>query len=377
MIRAGIYIHIPFCTVRCMYCDFYTTTYEKNSIPKFVNAIVLEIEQCEVDVSNWIIDTIFFGGGTPSLLDSKSIETIIKALQKKYNLSNIQECTIESNPGQLTANGLKAIRDLGINRISIGVQSLEPDLLKFLTRNHSVNDVYKTYKLVRKAGFDNVNIDMLYSIPGQTPEMLKRDLKSIIALEPEHISAYALTVEKGTELHHLVHNLNVIIPQDPDGTTWLSFTSDFLSDNGFHPYEISSFTQPGQECLHNLHYWRMEPYLAFGPSSNGFDGHRRWRNIRPIEDYLGKIRNGESPIVFTEELNYKEILNEKVGFGIRLTEGVDLNKIRQPELSCLMQNIESAKQKWPGCFAQGNGTLKLSKKGILFADALAVDLLIT
>ncbi|HIB32981.1 MAG TPA: radical SAM family heme chaperone HemW [Candidatus Marinimicrobia bacterium] len=376
VIRAGIYIHVPFCTVRCMYCDFYTITYEKNSIPQFLNAIVSEIERCELDTLNWIIDTLFIGGGTPSLLDSKSIEVILKVLQKNYDLSNIQEFTIEINPGESSLHQLRNFRGLGINRISIGVQSLEPELLKFLTRNHSIDDIYKTYNHARIAGFDNINFDLLYNIPGQTIEQWKRNLERIIMLDPAHISAYALIVEKGTELHQLVHDGKVSIPGDPDGTTWLSFTTKYLSDHGFSPYEISSFTQPGQECRHNLHYWRMEPCLAFGPSAHGFDGHRRWKNVSSMQDYLDKIKNGESPVVFTEELNYKNILNEKVGFGIRMTEGVDLKKIQQPELSMLKLNLEKSEKMWPGCIVKNNEHLKLSEKGILFADSIAVDLMI-
>ncbi|SVA34733.1 uncharacterized protein METZ01_LOCUS87587 [marine metagenome] len=373
---AGIYIHVPFCTIQCMYCDFYTVDLEGNSIPEFVNAVIKEIEYCETDTSGWRFDTIFIGGGTPSLLDSKSIETIINTIYKKYDLSNIKECTIESNPDQITKDRLKDLRRLGIDRISIGVQSLESDLLRFLTRDHTIDDVYKTYDNAKIAGFENVNIDMLYNIPGQTVEQWEIDLERMIKLEPSHISAYELTVEKGTELHRLINNCGVSIPQDPVGTTWLSITSEFLSDRGFLPYEISSFTRPGQECIHNLHYWRVEPYLAFGPSAHGFDGHRRRKNVSSIRDYLDKIRTSGSAVIFDEGLEYKDILNEKVGMGIRMMEGVDMREFKEPELSVLKRNIEKTKNMWPGCIVRNNDHLKLSKKGILFADSIAVDLMI-
>ena len=245
-----------------------------------------------------------------------------------------------------------------------------------MTRDHTIDDVYKTYDHAKIAGFENVNIDMLYNIPGQTVEQWKIDLERIIKLEPSHISAYELTVEKGTELHRLVNNGGVSIPQDPVGTTWLSITSEFLSDRGFLPYEISSFTRPGQKCIHNLHYWRVEPYLAFGPSAHGFDGHRRRKNVSSFRDYLDKIRTSGSAVIFDEGLEYKDILNEKVGMGIRMMEGVDMGEFKEPELSVLKRNIEKTKNMWPRCIVRDNDHLKLSEKGILFADSIAVDLMI-
>ena len=189
MIKAGIYIHIPFCKVKCIYCDFYSITERENSIERFTNAIIQEIKVCTVDVSKWEIDTIFFGGGSPNLLKSHQIEKIISALSKKYDLTNIIESSIEVNPGEVSLGNLKLYKQFGINRLSIGVQSFQPDLLKVLTRNHNREDIFEIYNIARSIGFENINLDLMHSIPGQTFELLEKDLNEIISLKPEHIAA--------------------------------------------------------------------------------------------------------------------------------------------------------------------------------------------
>ena len=206
MKKAGIYMHIPFCTVKCIYCDFYSITDRKNSINRFISAVTKEIERCTVDVSKWIFDTIFIGGGTPSLLNGNQIEKMISALYKKYDLSHVTEFTLETNPGEAPIEHLKAFKSFGINRLSIGVQSLQPKILSFLTRIHDRKQIFKTYNNARSIGYENINMDLIHSIPGQTLQLWKTDLKEIINLQPEHISAYSLTVEKGTELFTMVKN---------------------------------------------------------------------------------------------------------------------------------------------------------------------------
>ena len=203
---AGIYIHIPFCAVKCMYCDFYSITDSEDAIPQFVEAMCWEITNCTIDVSDWEFDTIFIGGGTPSLLKAIHIDGILSCLNKNYDLSNVKEITIEANPGEAPKDRLKDLKSMGINRLSIGVQSLQPQLLKFLTRIHSKEQVFETYNNARLSGFNNINCDLIYSIPNQTLNMWEQDLNTIIKMEPEHISAYALTVEKGTDLFSIVYN---------------------------------------------------------------------------------------------------------------------------------------------------------------------------
>ena len=372
---AGIYIHIPFCAVKCIYCDFYSIANREEAIPRFVKAIITEIERCEVDTSDWEIDTIFLGGGTPSLLESKYIESILKSIQTKYDLSSVTEFTLEANPGEAPKDRLKEFRNLGINRLSMGVQSLEPDLLKFLTRIHSVEQVFETYDNARSIGFDNVSFDLIYSIPGQTWDIWERDINRIIDLEPNHISAYTLTLEKGTDLFRLVKDKKVRMAENEITGEWFLKTHQLMESNGYLSYEISNFSQPGFECRHNLHYWKIHPYLAFGPSAHGFDGTNRWNNSRSLDLFLQQIESGDSPISIIETLTEKDKLNELIGFGLRMNDGIDLKKIPEIFQTQFGENLKIIEKKWDGCFIKNENSISLTKTGMVFGDAIGVDLM--
>jgi len=376
MKSAGIYIHIPFCAVKCIYCDFYSITDRENSIPRFINAIVKEIETCTVDVSNWKLETIFIGGGTPSLLNGRNIESILNALERKYNLAQKKEWTMEANPGEAPLERLKDFRSLGINRLSMGVQSLEPDLLKFLTRIHSANQVFETYEHARNAGFENINCDLIYSMPGQSWEIWERDLLRVLDLKPEHISAYTLTLEKGTELYQFVKKGQVTMPEEDQTGGWFLKTHGILNSHGYSAYEISNFARPGMECRHNLHYWRIHPYLAFGPSAHGFDGSNRWGNVRSLDQYLTQIESGNTPISMKESLTQKNLTNELIGFGLRMNEGIDLAQIPERYLNQFITNLESAREKWSDVLILRDSSVSLTKKGMVYTDAVGVDLML-
>ena len=376
MKSAGIYIHIPFCAVKCIYCDFYSITDRENSIPRFINAIVKEIETCTVDVSNWKLETIFIGGGTPSLLNGRNIESILNALERKYNLAQIKEWTMEANPGEAPLERLKDFRSLGINRLSMGVQSLEPDLLKFLTRIHSANQVFETYEHARNAGFENINCDLIYSMPGQSWEIWERDLLRVLDLKPDHISAYTLTLEKGTELYQFVKKGQVTMPEEDQTGGWFLKTHGILNSHGYSAYEISNFAKPGMECRHNLHYWRIHPFLAFGPSAHGFDGSNRWGNVRSLDQYLTQIESGNTPISMKESLTQKNLTNELIGFGLRMNEGIDLAQIPERYLNQFNTNLESARQKWSDVLILRDSSVSLTKKGMVYTDAVGVDLML-
>lgn len=376
MKSAGIYIHIPFCAVKCIYCDFYSITDRENSIPRFINAIVKEIETCTVDVSNWKLETIFIGGGTPSLLNGRNIESILNALERKYDLAQIKEWTMEANPGEAPLERLKDFRSLGINRLSMGVQSLEPDLLKFLTRIHSANQVFETYEHARNAGFENINCDLIYSMPGQSWEIWERDLLRVLDLKPEHISAYTLTLEKGTELYQFVKKGQVTMPEEDQTGGWFLKTHGILNSHGYSAYEISNFAKPGMECRHNLHYWRIHPFLAFGPSAHGFDGSNRWGNVRSLDQYLTQIESGNTPISMKESLTQKNLTNELIGFGLRMNEGIDLAQIPERYLNQFNTNLESARQKWSDVLILRDSSVSLTKKGMVYTDAVGVDLML-
>jgi oxygen-independent coproporphyrinogen-3 oxidase len=376
MKSAGIYIHIPFCAIKCMYCDFYSIADREESIPRFVNALISEIQRCQIDTTEWKIDTIFFGGGTPSLLEAKQIESILEALAAKYDLSSVKEFTIEANPGEAPKERLRDFRSFGINRISMGVQSLEPKLLKFLTRIHSVEQVFETFENARAVGFENVNCDLIYAIPGQSWEIWERDLNRIIELEPNHISAYTLTLEKGTDLFTLVKNKKVTMPKDGQTGEWFLKTHEMMKMNGYASYEISNFSRSGMECEHNLHYWRIHPYLAFGPSAHGFDGTNRWNNSRSLDQYLQQIESDSSPVSMKEALSEKDRLNELIGFGLRMNEGINLKRIPEKYQNEFNNNFIIAENKWEGCFIKKYESISLTPTGMAYSDGIGIDLML-
>ena len=376
MKSAGIYLHIPFCAVKCMYCDFYSITDRESSIPTFIKAIVQEIKECRIDASDWIIDTIFIGGGTPSLLSANMIEALLSQLHKKYDLSNIREITIEANPGEAPKDRLKSFYEMGINRVSIGAQSFQPNLLQFLTRIHTKDQIFETYDNARNAGFDNINCDLIYSIPGQTWSDWSDDLDTISAMSPEHISAYTLTAEKGTELFSMVLNNKLTMPKKEQEGKWFLKTHDILFQNGYQAYEVSNFSKPGYECNHNLHYWNIEPYLAFGPSAHGFDGKYRWNNSRSLDQYISCILAGKSAISMREKISAIEHVNEKIGFGLRMKKGFELKDIPKKYHKKIKKNIENAQEKYPDCINTKGNNITFTQKGMLYADELIPSILI-
>jgi oxygen-independent coproporphyrinogen-3 oxidase len=374
MIKAGIYLHIPFCRKKCIYCDFYSLPERENAIPRFVKALTAEIERSQVDTSGWEFDTLFFGGGTPSLLTPDHLEQILTALERKFPLSRVREITLEANPGEVSLERLKAFRSLGVNRLSLGFQSLSNDLLRFLTRIHTAADALASFQAARTAGFDNINCDLIFGIPGQTEERWQRDLQRVVELSPEHLAVYALTVEENTPLHTLTTSGDIVLPADSEFAACYRWTQDFLEHNGYHQYEISNFARPGRTCRHNLHYWRIEPYLGFGPSAHSFDGRRRWKNIADLNRYLDRIENQQPVIVERERLTARELTNERVGFGLRLAEGVDLSRIPGTHREALDRLIDQARKTWEDYFRFDEQRLVLTRRGMLFADAIAVDL---
>ena len=376
MTKAGIYIHIPFCRIKCMYCDFYSITEREKDADEFVSALCREILRSPLDEYPWTFDTLFIGGGTPSLLNEHQLESILTTLSKKVPFSNLIEKTIEINPGEASLEKLTDFYSLGINRVSMGVQSLDKKLLAFLTRSHSVKKVFETFDHIRTAGFENINCDIIYGIPGQTLDIWKRDMNRIIKLNPGHISAYSLTVEKGTELFRMVNSNEVTMPRNSKSADWFTLTRSFLSNHQYSPYEISNFSKPEKECRHNLHYWNIDPYIGFGPSAHSFDGNRRWNNTRSLDQYMKKIDEKLSPISKSEKLTLIQKVNEKIGFGLRLNAGINLDKFSKIHKNQFNQNVKLHQNKWNDYIKRDRKKIKLRERGFPFADAIAVDLML-
>ena len=373
MNTAGIYLHIPFCKTKCIYCDFYSVTKKDDSIPQFINCIIKEIELNKNKVLDHQFNTIFFGGGTPSVLTPKQLEQILNALYKNYNITKDAEISLECNPGEINYEKLKDFHSLGLNRLSIGFQSFNDKLLKFLGRLHTSEQSISTFNDARKAGIDNINTDLIYDIPKQLVREWKNDLFLVNALNPEHISAYSLTVEKNTVLHSMVRKKMTIMPSEKIDKKMFLETIEFLEKNNYNHYEISNFSKKDMECKHNLHYWRMKPYLAFGPGAHGFDGSKRWWNKRSLEHYLTSLEKDILPIEQYEILTEKNSFNELIMNGLRLREGVNVNLLKKLIDIDINEHIKTYQKKWP-YLQHKNDNLSLKKEGLLFTDEIIADL---
>tara|TARA_Y100001960_G_scaffold323303_1_gene401509 strand:+ start:113 stop:1243 length:1131 start_codon:yes stop_codon:yes gene_type:complete len=373
MNKAGIYLHIPFCKTKCIYCDFYSVTKREDSIDRFIDCLLTEIKLNKTKLSDYTFDTIFFGGGTPSVLSANQIEKILTTLNKCYNLDKKIEITLECNPGEIDYNKLKNLKKLGINRLSIGFQSFNENLLKFLGRLHNVEQSISTFNAARKAGFDNINIDLIYDIPKQKIKDWKNDLFLGTSLEPEHISAYSLTVEQNTVLNSMVKNKIISMPSEKIDKKMFLNTIEYLENKNYIHYEISNFSKHKKNCKHNLHYWRLEPYLAFGPGAHGFDGYKRWWNKKSLNHYLIQLEENKLPIESEEILSKKDSFNETIMNGLRLMEGAKINKLNEYLDDNIENYIKPYTKKWP--YIDNDGTnLSLNKKGLLFTDEIIADL---
>ncbi len=291
----SLYFHIPFCTHRCAYCDFNTYAGQEEMIPVYVEALCREIEfvgkqlQGKKETGEGKVHTIFFGGGTPSLLTPKQFESIFNSIQGNFNLTNDSEITIEANPGTVSYKNLLELRRIGINRISYGVQSANTEELRMLERVHNFFDVIEAVTSARKAGFKNLNLDIIYGLPEQTLATWQTTVKRILDLHPEHISAYALTLEHGTPFGRWSSKGLLPLP-DPDlAADMYEWLSETLEANDYVQYEISNWAKPEHECKHNLQYWRGLPYLAFGAGAHGYADGYRYSNVLRIKTYIERL----------------------------------------------------------------------------------------
>lgn len=301
--ETSIYIHIPFCKHRCAYCDFNTYAGQEDSIPAYVNALIREIEYVGSRAGQITIHTVFFGGGTPSLLSGPQFASIMDALRTAFAFTTDAEISMEANPGTVSPEKLTAIRKAGINRISFGVQSTNMEELRMLEREHDFFTVIEAVSTARKTGFDNLNLDLIYGLPEQTLQTWQTTLQRIVELHPEHISAYALTLEHGTPFGKWSSKGLLPLP-DPDlAAEMYEYTEEFLENNGYIHYEISNWAKADSKrenqdsefmCRHNLQYWRSLPYLAFGAGAHGYANGYRYSNVLRIKTYIDRINEGQT-----------------------------------------------------------------------------------
>ncbi len=373
-----LYIHIPFCAKKCNYCDFLSFTCDESTKSAYVNMLIKEINYYGNlygrNGINTPVSSVFFGGGTPSILESKYIYSILTAAKDSFNIEENAEITIECNPGTVNLLKLSDYKACGINRLSIGLQSTNNSELLFLGRIHNFNSFLETYNDARKAGFDNINIDIMSALPGQTLDSYKDTLIKITDLEPEHISAYSLIIEEGTPFYDLYEpksKPSISIPLLPDEDTergMYYLTEELLNKKGYLRYEISNYSKPSFECKHNLGYWTRDDYLGIGLGSSSLIDNKRLKNISNLQQYMHFIdsNNFVNLIDETISLSKHDIYSEYMFLGLRIIGGIDINNFKK-QFGIDIDTIyggEILKLVHDELLIKSKNILKLSKKGI-------------
>jgi len=373
MSPAGIYIHIPFCRSRCSYCDFATGIYEGNLAASYVDALVKEILSWQDIESPAAIDTIYFGGGTPSLLTASQIEIILTAVHTRFTINHEAEVevTMEMNPGTVTPALLAEFHRHGINRASFGAQTFDDRELARLGRSHTAQETRQTFKYLREAGFDNVSLDLIAGLPGQSLDGWKRNLDEALGLEPEHLSFYLLEVHEGTPLAEHIRRGMQPQPDDDLAAQMYELMLDRAGAAGYLHYEISNLCLPGFESRHNTKYWIGAPYYGFGCSAHSYDGSlQRWSNERDVARYTDLIQRDASPVVERIQLNMDQARAEALFLGLRMMQGVDLKHHQSQFGSDPRESHEAdlARFQEAGLIELDGDLIKLTRSGTLLSN---------
>lgn len=368
-----LYIHIPFCVKKCAYCDFLSGTADADTIEKYVQALIREIESVEIETEKYKVVTVFVGGGTPSVLKGEQIERIFAAVRDRFGLGEAEEITIEANPGTVTREKLRSYKRAGINRISFGLQSANNEELKMLGRIHTYEEFLESYRLAREEGFTNINVDLISAIPKQTLESWKRTVDAILKLNPEHISAYSLIVEAGTPFEKLYGeggSREEELPEEETERVIYQKTKEWLKKAGYERYEISNYAKKGYACRHNLGYWERKEYLGLGLGASSLIGNVRFQNTDEMQIYLQYADNEEKRMLNREVLTREEELEETIFLGLRKMEGISKKEVEKE----YGKQIE--KMICQGFLEEENGKIRLTERGIdisnyVFAEILA------
>ncbi len=367
-----LYIHIPFCLKKCIYCDFYSVSDSKFIIGAYMTALCKELEMRKEYIGK--LCGIYIGGGTPSILKEKDIATIMDKIRSTCHISAAAEITSEANPGTLTESGIKGMLNAGINRISIGVQSLRDKELSLLGRMHDAAEAIAAVTTARKGGFGNISLDLIYGIPGQDLVSWKRTLEKIVSLHSEHISAYELTPEKNTVLYEQLEKGRLHLP-DEDEVAEMYYTAiDILTEAGYKHYEISNFALPNLQCRHNLNYWDRGEYLGIGAGAHSFLNGRRISNICDVRQYIHDVELGTSPIAEETLLTRREEIEETLFLGLRKTDGFDIELIPANITEHLKEALDDLAHQ--GLLDLSGGHIKLTRKGLIICNSVIVRLML-
>jgi oxygen-independent coproporphyrinogen-3 oxidase len=373
---SGIYIHIPFCKQACHYCDFHFST-SLNNKEALVDALCAEIEIRKEYLSTKEVSTIYFGGGTPSVLNKADIEKILNTISKHSTIAANAEITLEANPDDLSAQKTEALKATGINRLSIGIQSFLDEHLVLMNRSHTSAQAIDAVKQAQKAGIHNISIDLIYGLPNLSPAKWKHNLEQAFALDVPHLSAYCLTVEKKTALNKFVQNKTIILPEEPIVLEQFSELMEAAAKHNFIHYEISNFCKEGMYSKHNSSYWKNNSYLGIGPSAHSYNGTSRQWNIANNALYIKGIQSSE-PAFEKEMLSEADRFNEYVMTRLRTIWGIDLTFIKTTFGETILAEMLAASQPYidSDCMQQNKENVTLTQKGKFLADKIASDLFI-
>ena len=375
LIMAGIYLHIPFCKQRCIYCDFFSTT-ENDKKSTYVQALSKELELRKDYLDGEIIDTIYFGGGTPSQLEEKDFIQLFETIYKIYTVNPKAEITIEANPDDLTPQYIAMLRTLPFNRLSMGIQTFKEDTLRLLHRRHTAAQAQQAYQHCREVGFQNISIDLMYGLPGEALEDWQKDLQTALQMYPEHISAYHLIYEEGTPLWNLKETHQVEETDEDLSVSLFKELIHTLKSNGYEHYEISNFCRPGFHSRHNSSYWTGKKYLGCGPSAHSYDGTSRQWNVASLSQYIQGIQKG-TPYQEKEELDLYTRYNDFIITRLRTAYGIPTHILKETFGEtlfdyCMRMASPHLKQ---GFLTLDNHVMKLTEKGIFISDGIMSDLL--
>ena len=318
----GLYIHIPFCVKKCKYCDFNSFKLNINEKRKYLNSLKREMELYKENLEDKSIDSIFVGGGTPSILNEEEIRILFRNIKNNFQIKDSAEITMECNPGTLTLNKLKTMKECGVNRLSIGLQAVQNNHLEYIGRVHTYEEFEKNYYQAKEVGFENINVDLMYALPNQSKEDWMESLEKVVKLNPTHISAYSLILEENTELFNMYERHEFELLDEDTDIEMYEYTISYLKSNGYNQYEISNYAKKGFECKHNILYWKCENYVGLGVSASGFLNETRYNNLCELDEYEEIIHSGKKPIEWEEKLSIKDEIEESIFLGLRMNEGI-------------------------------------------------------
>lgn len=389
----GIYVHIPFCQKKCPYCDFNSFAQTNISHDVYIDAALSEMAghiQERPTILNKKLETIYIGGGTPSLIEPCSMKRLITSIRQTFSASNLQEITIEVNPGTVHRDSLSAFRDAGINRLSIGSQSFNNNMLKALGRIHSAQDALRCYEWARKAGFDNIGIDLIFGLPGQSLHEWAQDLKTAVFLKPEHIAAYNLTIEDGTLFSKMQKGGKLVLPSEEEQVSMYELAITNLKKAGYNHYEISNFALDGFESQHNMRYWLCMDYIGLGAGAHSYisspgrdsqgqapDWGIRWWNDNNPNVYMEQVKNRGRAIAGEELLTRKEAIEEGIFLGLRRISGIDIDWFER-RFGCSLKDLYPhtiSKLTREGMLEPDDDTIRLTRKGLLLSNEVLAELI--